>query len=378
MRILYINPATSIGGAETNLLNLLEYGPKFGVEPAAVLIPGDGSLKEEIESKGIPVGIVSYYGFKLPNPLRYFQTLLEMNFWVRRTKADVIHHNLQFLSHYTFRLGQISGKPTVCHVRSIDTNGYVIPPQRRWLSKMSRIVAISNAVKQDLVRYGIPAEKIVVVYDGINTGCFSGSSNDRSLRDAVSISDDITLVGLIGRLEREKGVLDFIEAARIVVGRGAKVRFIVVGQDSCGGQFEREVKHTCRRLGLQDHVSFLGFRKNIPQILRELDVFVLASWMEGLSDAVLEAMASRTLVVATKVGGVCEILQDGQTGILVSPHNPADLARGILDALNLPLERASAITSAAYEKVTRDFSMQRQVEHLRLLYSSLLRTEVRP
>jgi len=371
IRVLYLTGTSILGGAEMNLLRVMKHGRQVGIEPVAVLVPEQGPLVHRVAEMGIPAGVIRYYGFRLPNPFRYLQTLWQLYAWVRKSKPHIIHLNLQPFAEFAYRLKQLTRLPVICDVRGIHNRENFIPGYRRWLPGLDRVIVPSYAVQRDLEQWGVATHNVVVNYDGIDVQEFVVPSRPCVLRRELGLSDDVSLIGVVGRVAREKGIEEFIRAAHMVAQERPQARFLVVGSDNADGRVLQAYQALAGQLQISDRLFFTGFRSDVADVLHDLDVFVLASWMEACPNSVLEAMAAGTLVVATNVGGVPEMITDGETGFLVPPRDPAALAQGILTALSLPADRRVSITQAARQRVMQEFSIERQVSQLKTLYVSL-------
>ena len=193
------------------------------------------------------------------------------------------------------------------------------------------------------------------------------SQNPASLRQEFGIPDGHQLVVHVANFTPKKRHQDLIRAARIVVDQEPQTTFLLVGQ----GPTEKEVKAQALELGLEGKVVFAGFRPDAARIMAAADVFVLPSLYEGLPIAMLEAMALGRPVVASRVGGVPEVIDDEVDGLLVDPLDPAQLAEKVLTLLHNPELRGRLSRNAA-RKVRDQFSVERMVKSTEAIYSSVL------
>ena len=174
---------------------------------------------------------------------------------------------------------------------------------------------------------------------------------------------------MVANVQHPKGYDFFIRAARRVIQAMPDVRFIAVGEFDPG--MPEITTKLIQELNLENHFFFLGFREDVPEILSELDVFVLSSVSEGLPLAMLEAMAAGKAVVATRSGGVQEVIEDGRTGLLVPPGDADALAATILEVLRDP-QRAAALGGSACAAVTGKFSFANMISDYERLYERFL------
>jgi glycosyltransferase involved in cell wall biosynthesis len=168
-------------------------------------------------------------------------------------------------------------------------------------------------------------------------------------------------------LDPEKGHLYLIQSAAGLLKEYPRLKFLIVGDGAC----RRELEAYAAELGIRNSLRFLGLRKDVAQLLSVMDIFVLPSLYEGLGIAVLEAMARSLPVVATRVGGVPEIIDDGKTGILVAPADSRAIAEGIRSLLE-DGEKARTMGVSACEQVKKNFGINLMVEKIEKLYNTLL------
>ena len=179
---------------------------------------------------------------------------------------------------------------------------------------------------------------------------------------------DTPLVTVLSRLRQLKGIEYFLEAAAIVAPRFPRARFLIVGD----GPYRRKLEQFAARLGLGHRLTFMGFRLDIPSLLSEITISVLPSLSEGLPNALLESMAAGVPVVATRVGGTPELIEDGISGLLVPPRDPRALAGAVALLLANP-ELAENMGAAARQRVAQRFPMELAVRTTESLYQRLLR-----
>jgi len=238
--------------------------------------------------------------------------------------------------------------------------------RRKYGRDVDLIVAISEGVRDVLLQGGISSEKIAVVPSGIDFAPFEEVTDRGFLRREFGFAPDDYLVGIVAHLEGHKGHTYLIDAARLLKSRAPKMRFIIVGK----GSLELSLEEQARGLGVDDIVYFLGFREDVPRILASLDLFVLSSYLEGLGSSILDAMASRLPVVATMVGGIPEVVRDGETGILVLPRDPKSLADGI-ERLYRDRTLARRLGERGFEVVHREFSAEAMAGRVIDLYEKI-------
>ncbi|MHB0977641.1 MAG: glycosyltransferase family 4 protein [Candidatus Aquicultorales bacterium] len=282
---------------------------------------------------------------------------------LRKHKADVIHtHGLR--ANLAGRVaGRLMGIPVVTTVHSAISLDYAdrikqfLAPKvdSSTLSLTTRFIAVSAAIKKDLIKRRVPEEKITVVYNGVDVPI--GQPVAEEARRRLGVSGDEFVVGTVARLEPNKGIRFLIRAAADLRPLLPKLKVVIVGS----GRDRRELEREAERLGLGEVVAFTGFQEDARALMSAFDVFALPSLMEGFALVVIEAMASGIPVVASKVGGVPEIVQEGRNGLLVEPGDPKSLAEAILKLHASPQLRRSII-GEAYQDFSERFTTQRFVE----------------
>lgn len=242
--------------------------------------------------------------------------------------------------------------------------------RRKYMKNVDAIIAISEGVKKVLVEGGVDPENVEVISSGIDFSSFEEDSSALTSKDYLhrefSFAVDDYLVGIVAHLADHKGHQYLIQATKILKQQAPKIKTIIVGEGPLSMELDRQAKE----LDVEDIIFFLGFRKDIPKILSSLDLFVLSSHLEGMGSSILDAMASRLPVVATKVGGIPEVVINGETGLLVPPRNPSALARAIL-RLYSDKTLASRLGQKGYELVHRKFSAEAMADKVVRLYEKI-------
>ena len=235
---------------------------------------------------------------------------------------------------------------------------------RLALRHFDRVVAVSDGVKERLLKAGVGKGRIALVKNGIDLQRFSAvassSAPDTSKQRSV-------VVGLVARLSHEKGVDTFVRAAAHVMATCTNVHFVVVGDGPDRAELERLIDE----LKINSKVSLMGRRDDMPSVYRSFDVMVSSSRKEGLPVSILEGMATGLPVVATAVGEVPSIIRSGETGLLIPPDNPLLLAKAIAELL-VDHEYRERLGSAAKKLIEREFSSERMAaDYLRVYEDSL-------
>jgi glycosyltransferase involved in cell wall biosynthesis len=256
-------------------------------------------------------------------------------------------------------------RPTLVSTRRIE-----FPIARnsfsRWkYSRVDHFIAISAAVRHRLIADGIPADRISIVHEGVDVDRIERLPGG-NVHAAFYLPTHAPVVGNVGALTSQKGQHDLIEAAALVVREVPDARFVILGEGELREQLEQQI----HRKHLERHVMLGGFRPDAVAMMKDFDVFALSSTHEGLCTSLIDAMAASKPAVATAVGGVPEVLVDGETGFLVEPHDARAIAEKIVRLLRDPALRAR-MGAAALARARERFTVERMVEETLVVYALL-------
>jgi glycosyltransferase involved in cell wall biosynthesis len=227
----------------------------------------------------------------------------------------------------------------------------------KWKYKqVDAFVAASEAIRAMLIEDGMPADRVFTVHDGIDVARVE-RAEAVNLREEFWFPPHSFVAGNIAALVPHKGQKYLVDAAAAVVHEAPEARFVILGE----GELRHDLEQQIRRLHLGQHVVLAGFRPEVLGLLKGFDLFVMSSVTEGLGSALLDAMAAERPIVATKAGGIPEVITDGETGLLVPPRDSRALAAGVLALLRDPGRRAR-LARTAHVRVAERFSVDRMVD----------------
>ncbi len=236
-----------------------------------------------------------------------------------------------------------------------------------WIRYFGRIVAVSEEVKADMLKYMVPEEKIRVIDNGIDLERFNREISTENLRKEFGLNGDSKIIGTIGSLGHEKAHINLLKAARGVIEVHKSVRFLIVGD----GPLREYLREEAVSLGIEDHIIFPGYRKDIPELLSLMDIFVLPSIKEGLPMVLLEAMAAKKPVIATRVGAVPKVITHNISGLLIEPGDINELKKSIIELISSD-SKAVQISPLGYQKVKESFSSEVMAGEYISLYKELI------
>ncbi|MGC8861387.1 MAG: glycosyltransferase [Armatimonadota bacterium] len=379
--VLYINEVSWVGGAEGAMLDLVTNLDRERFLPAAVC-PSDGEFPRMLRERGVPTHIVPFYGLRARNPFRYLETIGRLCTLVRRYRARLIHVNQQYFAGYGVAAARLCRVPAVVHLRGVESDE-CLAELAPWILRASRIICVSKAVKARLLDFAARRlapgraaqleQRALVVYDGLRL--VARVLDKKEARNRLGIASDGQVVGIVGQVVPEKGLREFVDAAAILLRKKSNLHFVVIGADTRPDRdFPAELAGYARQLGVCESFTFTGFREDAAEVLPALDVSVLASWLDAFPRVVLESLAAGVPTIATRVGGVPEIIEDGVSGLLVEPRSAESLAEGILRVLEMAPTEYARMADSARTRAAR-FSISGHLERIVSIYDELLATK---
>lgn len=366
--VLLIEHLAGIGGGQTYLIDLVSKLDRSRFDPVVTLV-ARGELYDRIAAAGARTEIVDIRSLRRRQPGAGPGAILRLVRIIRRHGVRVIHVNSQKALIFALPAALLTRTPVLWHCHVDRDFGRFYDLVGSALSKM--IVVNSQSVGRRFD--GIPwaRRKIRLVYNGIDADRIKPSDGSRVRRE-LGIEDGAFVVGTVGRLQEEKGTRYLIEAAPTMAERISQARFLIVGGTldpaDCYG---RELEALASRLGVAGRMLFTGFKSDVTEYLAAMDVVVFPSLREGLPLAVAEAMAMEKPVVATRVGGIPEMIDDGRNGRLVAPRDSAALA-GAVAALRQTWPAALEMGKAARIVVQSRFNLSAHVRDIENIYEELV------
>ena len=305
----YITPSR-LAGAEYFFLRVISHLAEMG-HRVIVVTKRDTPLRAEIEKLDNPnIVLHAWHTHGKIDPV----TLGKLCQLVRDERVDVINTHLTTASWQGALAGKICGVPSVAVVHATD--------RKTWFQHADYLIAVSAGVKDALIEQGIAPEKIEVLYHGIDLEQYVAPLSTAQAKARLGLPADALTVGVVASLIPRKGHRFLLEALQ---NMRAPVHAIFAGE----GELDEELREQVREMGLEKRVHFLGFRRDVPEIVCALDAFVLPSLKEGLSIAVMEAMALEKPVICSNIAGLPEVVRDGQTGFLVPPGDSLALQNAL-------------------------------------------------
>lgn len=354
-KILYIDkPIDPPGGGQISLLMILRYLNKVKFKPS-VFISHKIGFVERINKENIPC---------------YTIPLKKLFSAIKRIDPSIIHCNSS-TTRYTFwsaLIAKLLRIPFIWHVRVIESAG--------WRDKIiaylcTKIIVISDSVKEKFAFIG-KKNKVIKIHNAVDIKIFRPGLEIEYLFNESNVEKSKKIIGIFSRIDPWKGHILFFKSAKIIKDKIPNSMFLVVGEGE--KEYKNQLINYVEKLGLKKYVIFTGFREDIPELMNICDAIVNPSIEpEAFGRAIIEAMACGKVVVATKIGGVTETVEDNITGILVRPKNAQELAQACIYLLENE-EKAHDMGLKGRKRVEEFFSAELNVEKIEKIYEDLIFT----
>jgi len=362
INVLHLITELEPGGAENLLVATVKEMAQRDYNVMVGYIYGPGTLASQLKSFGAEVVDLSLKG-KI-DPL----VIIKLFFLIKKKRIDIVHTHLVHASI----VGRISSR--LAGVKAIiSTRHYGYNPKEKsfmhWLERKTsylnkKIIAISQAVREYMIKQqNYDSEKLVVFYNAVDLSDFNPQYQRKATED-----NNGYMIGSVGHLHPQKGHDVLIKAFALVAKECPRAKLVIAGD----GDLRTYLQKLVSQLRMEGNVAFLGVQEHsqVINILGYIELFVLASNWEGFGIAIIEAMAMAKPVIATKVEGIKEVVDDGYTGLLVPPNQPEVLAEKILYLMKKP-ELAKIMGERGRRKVEKEFSTEVMIEKLERLYQSV-------
>jgi glycosyltransferase involved in cell wall biosynthesis len=373
--ILYVIDNIEFGGGERVFSQIIRGLDKerFGVFVASN--PG-GIFEKKLTEVGIkidPVQMTNRYNLGIISRLKKI---------IKTKDIRIVHSQGGRADFFARTAARISRVPIIISSIAMLVEGYDVSILRKSLYVLmdrqtekwvDRFIILSEASRRTLIeRHKIQPEKILKIHNGIEIEEYRADNKEvrnkkSELRKELGLKSDVPVIGVIGRLVWQKGFEYLIQAIPQVIKDFPEAKFLIVGEGPLRGRLEE----LCERLKIEDNIIFTGFRSDIKDILATIELLAMPSLLEGLPMVLLEGMAMAKPIVATRIDGITEVLENSKTGLLVPAKKPHDLAEAIIEILKNKT-KANLLGKNARKIVEEKFSVKRMVEQTELVYEKLL------
>lgn len=372
-RVLFVITKSNFGGAQKYVYDLATGLPQDRFE-VVVALGGSGSLIQKLHERHVRILPI----FSLTRDINITSDLFSFfELWLifHREKPAVVHLNSAKASGIGALAARFARVPKII----FTAHGWAFNEERSFLQRIvikffswitvllsHKTIAVSEAVHKDTRNWLFIQKKVVTIHNGVGSADFLSQEEARPLlfaRTEAQIPRDSLIVGTIAELHKSKGLSYAIEAIAILAQKNPSLFYFILG----AGEEQRKLASLIKQHDLQERVFLLGFVENAANYLKAFDIFVLPSIKEGLPYVLLEAGLAGLPVVASRVGGIPEIIDDGKTGFLVPPRNKNALSEALRLIIDSPDMRKSFCV-ALKEKVTDDFSLKTMTSKTAVLY----------
>lgn len=386
LAVMQVVSNLNIGGAQEVVHTLAENLAEAGCHTVVCTFQ-DGSLRQSIEQLGIPVEVLPERRHSVVAFPWYVAEMLQLRRalgdLVKKHQIDVIQtHLLRSLDFLVLTLRYrrnllvfwtIQNANFFLREDHLRKHKWLLGPKQwgyrllyrlttRWVNGF---IAVSDDVKASILKTigPIPEDKITIICNSVDVRRYQRSVDKVHIRRQLGLAENARLMAAVATFKTQKGHRYLIEAVQSVIPHFPDLHILLIGD----GELREELQAQTRKAGLDEHIHFLGFRQDIPDLLAASDYFVLPSLWEGLPMALVEAMAAGLPIVATEVSGTKQVMVSGETGLLVPPGDARQLAEAMSYLLSQP-EQAKVMSEVAKQRVERYFGAKKQAEDHMALY----------
>lgn len=364
MRVLYIHSsADNLAGSEMVLVKILERLDD-GIHKI-VALPEEGPFATLLRERGFEPHIVDLHVAETLDPRPRLRSIGQFFRLLGETRPHLIHASSATPVQYAWLPARVLGIPLTCHIQAPYARDELDACQ---VHRADRLFLVSHFLGEFFdERY---RGKLEVVYSGIELPGLDRGSCRASLCEEFHLKPDAPLVGIVGQIIHRKGIDTLLTAGTRLVSRYPDVRILVAGNHH--SEYGRELQALAHGLHIEDHVIWTGFRRDVPRLMAALDLLVVPSRSEGLGLVAAEALAAGTPVIASRTGGLREIVEEGDNGLLVPVDSVDALAHAIDQLLSDP-DLRRRMGRSGQEMIRTQFSPAREIAHIRRIYEELVR-----
>jgi D-inositol-3-phosphate glycosyltransferase len=369
MKVLYSCLSESWGGLEMRTIQGAEQLIKKGIA-VDILCIHNSKIYAEAKTSGINTVAITASGYFHPIQIIKLSRIIKKNIY------DIIHSQLSKDLWTIVPALKAAGLKTPLLLTkrmesSVMKRDFL---HRRLYNRVAYVLAISNIIKENVLKTcPVQEEKVLLHYNGVDIKKFDPSLTDREkIRKESGINTEEIVIGMLSRLTYGKGHKEFLYAAIKLNNEFPNLKFLIAGEsDDDEKNYEEKIKTIISEKNLSDNVILTGFRKDTPDLLASMDIFVFPSHAESFGSALIEAMAMEKPSVSTNSHGILDIVIDGVTGYLFERKNSEDLYNKLKLLINSP-EKRKKYGEAARKRVIENFDIEKQTEKLVELYKKII------
>lgn len=370
-KILYIITKSNWGGAQKHVFDLATNFSQKDFD-VVVALGGDGELKEKLQKENIKT--ISIQNLRRDvNVFSDFKVFVDLLKIIREEKPDILHVHSSKIGG----LGTFAGRISKVKKIIFTAHGWPFAEDRNFIQKIlikllswltvvfsQKTIVVSKKDKEIIENFPFVKHKLEIIYNSIQKIDFKTKEEARNtlLKEQ---KNDFLWIGTISELHKNKGLKYAIKAIDFLVNRkDEKIIFVIIGE----GEKRKSLEKLINERSLENNVFLVGHKNEASKLLKAFDIFLLSSTKEGFPYAILEAGSANIPVVATKVGGIPEIILNDQTGILVRTKDPKDIASAIIHLLK-NLSKQRIIKNNLTKKIGKDFNLEKMIDQTEKVYS---------
>jgi L-malate glycosyltransferase len=381
-RVVYTNHTGKVSGAEKILMSMLRGLDQSRYDPS-VLCPAEGNLQQLLEAEGVPCATIptlqARFTWRLSELLRYVASFTNV---IIATRRKIEHCDPDFVHANTVRSGIAATLATLGTDRTVIWHVHDTLPRHplstairtlAYLSRRTRIIAVSNATAEAFCGYLPFKKRLSVIHNGTDLNNFPLKHRGKSrLKRELGLSKQAFLICAVGQICARKGLKELLEAFSHIYDDAPQAHLAIVGKPVFSHEeaYCDELMSMTIAAGTSDRVHFIGERNDISTILQSTDLLVLNSFEEPFGLVLVEAMSSGTPVLATRTGGIPEIVTDSESGWLIEKGDIAGLASKLLQ-LSRDADSLERVVRVAHDVVCPQFSLERFLSRLHTFYAGL-------
>jgi len=382
LKVLNVIIEDRVGGPQLQILQVAKKLKNKDIETIVVIPDNNGGFQDLLKQQGIKFYEIPY--FRRPrftlNPIEHLKyvlslipSILALRRIIKEEQIDIVHQNdiMQIQGPIAAKL---SNTKVLWHLQgmSYPLISKLFIPFPYFLA--DRVICAARAIGEGYFKSGrmLFRKTFGVLYAPVDTDRFNGQNSIDDIKEEYGIDDSYTIIGMVGNLNPIKGHRYFIEAACLTKEKWKQTKFLIIGKKlENRNSYIRQLERLVAESGLEDSIIFTGDRSDMPEVFSSLDIFVLPSLSEACPMVLLEAMASEIPCVASRVGGVPEIINSRDLGVLVPPKDPKAIAQGIVDILAAS-NKGKRMGKNGRERIISKFSLDICAESHYELYRSLV------
>ena len=368
-KVLQLISTLGFYGAENVMIELSQSLLDSSYEPIIGIISTPGGCHLPVEKEALRRGL-KVVTFPCMGKFD-LATIIKIRRYIKENRIKIIHtHNYKSSFYGWLASANLNVKRIVtCHNWLGDNfkMKFYKSIELMLFNRFNKIVTVSDILLKEVLKEGVAVEKVRMVNNGIDLQRFRLDIKNDDLRRQLGIKISDFVVGGVGRLVPEKGYHYLIEAIKKLTLQYSSIKLLIIGD----GPLESELRTQVKDLKLENNVKLLGLRNDIPVLLSSMDIFIMTSTNEGMPMALLEAMAMKKPVIATRVGAISKIISDGVNGLLIPPKN-VDSTVAAVTYLLQNREKGSIFAEKGFESVKNEYSSKKMTQHYAEIYDEIL------